>query len=234
MLITNYDLNTSTKYYIVKISKTDGYTPKVYSPTGANKGAYTSLEVAKQTNSLICINAGLFNPKKGTYEPEGIIIENGNVIQNTQAVFYPDSMPLTINVDGDLWYAKNTIDADALIKEGISSAVCGFMPIIIDYNEVPEEQWTKVHHYTNPHQRQIIGQLGNGDYMIITCEGRGYADSVGWTIHDAQRICKMYNLKFAYNLDGGTSTELVVNGIQINSCYERDVERFSSTFIIFC
>lgn len=220
-----YDSITNTKYYIVRTNKS----PFVYAPNGANKGKCRAINF----DFPICINAGLFNPKMNCYEPEGIIIQDSKVIQNSSALFYPDSMPLTINKQGKLWYADANTDAYKLVEQGVVSAVCGFMPIIINHKPVPQNKWTKVPHYDKPHQRQIIGQCDDGSYMIITCEGRDYADSKGWTIKDAQRICVENNLDFAYNLDGGTSTETVVNGIQLNSVYERAEGRFASTFIIF-
>lgn len=224
-----YDAKTNTHYTVIRTNKK----PFVLAPFGASKGQCSAVEIAKKYNFDICINAGLFNPREDTYEPEGIIIQNGEVIQNKSACFYPDSMPLTIDINGELGYASADIDAHELLKQGIVSAVCGFMPIVIDYEPVPEDKWTKVPHYTKPHQRQIIGQYDNEDYIIITCEGRGYANSDGWTIKDAQRVCTELGVKFAYNLDGGTSTETVINGIQLNSVYERASNRFASTFICF-
>lgn len=208
-----------------------GLIPRVYAPNGASRGTCAAVDMAKGT--ALFINAGLFNPKLHAYEPEGIIIENGIVIQNSQAVFYPDSMPLTIDRDGKLWYAEADADAYDLVANGIVSAVCGFMPIVVDGVAVCRCKWTKVPHYDHPHQRQIIGQFANGDYAVITCEGRGYADSAGWTIADAQRICIKHGLDFAYNLDGGTSTETVVNGELLTSVYARAADRFASTFIVF-
>ncbi len=221
-----------TDYYSIRLDGTQ-YRPRVVAPFGANCGKRRLIELVQDYPSVVAINAGLFNPKPGTYEPEGLIIENGAVIQDGSAVFYPDSLPLTIDEQGKLWYSDADADAAALVECGIVSAVCGFMPIVVDGQAVPQLEWTNVPHYKYPHQRQIIGQYPNGDYAVITCEGRGYAGSRGWTIFDAQRICMEIGLNFAYNLDGGTSTETVTEGRQINCTYERAADRFASTFIVF-
>lgn len=221
-----------TNYYLIRLDRTQ-YRPRVVAPFGVNRGKQRLVELVQGCPSVVAINAGLFNPKPGTYEPEGLIIENGVIVQNGPAVFYPDSLPLTIDKQGKLWHTDADADAAALVERGIMSAVCGFMPILIDGESVPPNQWTKVPHYEHPHQRQIIGQYPNGDYAMITCEGRGYAASRGWTISDAQRICMEIGLDFAYNLDGGTSTETVADGKQINCVYERAADRFASTFIVF-
>ena len=224
------DEATQTVYRIVAAPY--GSAPRVIAPNGCSRGTRKAVEVASEGGYRIIVNAGLFNPYPHTYEPEGIIIEDGRVVQNRPASFYPDSMPLTIDREGMLWYAPADADAYELAEQGVVSAGCGFMPIVIDGEAVPREKWTRVPHYDTPHMRQIIGQYGNGDYAFISCEGRGYADSPGWTIADAQRVCLSHGLKFAYNLDGGTSTETVVDGVQITSTYERAADRFAPTFVV--
>lgn len=230
-------LEYDTKYTFMRIHQTllDGrkQVPFVYVANGLSRGTKSAIDIAKEKNFEICINAGLFNPKFNTYEPEGVIIENSKVVQNRAAKFYPDSKPLTIDLNGLLGYVEPDIDANDLVSNGIVSAVCGFMPIIIDHKPISKSKWTKVPHYAGFHQRQIIGQFENGDYAIITAEGRGYADSTGWTISQAQDICIKHGLKFAYNLDGGTSTETVVGGKLLNSAYQRHELRFAPTFIVF-
>lgn len=221
--------DAQTRYYFLRLAKSG--TLKILAPFGASKGCCPALDITEDYE--LCINAGLFNPHAHTYEPEGVIIVDGVVVQNSRAVYYPDSMPLTIDRNGKLWYASADADAHELVKQGIVQAVCGFMPIIIEGKAVPKQRWTKVPHYDKQHQRQIIGQFQNGDYAVITCEGRGYADSSGWTIEDAQRVCIKHGLDFAYNLDGGTSTETVYQGNLITSVYDRAPDRFASTFITY-
>ncbi len=232
-----FDEKANTRYIFLKIpqTKSDGtkQIPRVYASDGVNRGTKTAQEIASENGFKICINAGLFNPTINTYEPEGMIIENRVVLQNKPAVFYPDSKPLTIDSDGKLGYVDPSYDANELVSDGICCAVCGFMPIVINHEAVSSDKWTKVPHYTSKHQRQIIGQFENGDYAIITGEGRGYADSDGWTIKEVQNICIKHELKFAYNLDGGTSTETVVDGKLLNSLYQRHELRRAPTFIVF-
>lgn len=224
-----YDDLTHTKYFLTKVSNKNH--PFVFAPNWQNIGTQSALDIAQEKGFAVAINAGLFNPIY--LVPEGIIIQNGSVIQTTPTKFYPGCMPLTIDRDGKLGYAKADADAHKLAANGIVSAVCGFMPIIEDFKRTDQTEWPVVRHFGDVHQRQIIGQFDNGGYAVITCEGRGYADSVGWTIDDAQRICEKHGLKFAYNLDGGTSTETVIDGVQLNSFYKNDRGRLVPTFIIF-
>lgn len=223
------DPATNTRYYFVRITKR--LHPRVLAPNGTKSGTQSTHDMVRERGFAAAMNSGLFHPV--TQIPEGIIIENGKVVQNRQTTFYPGCMPLTISRDGSLGSSKPDADAYDLAADGIESAVCGFMPVIVDHEPVRRKLWPSVPHFENPHQRQVIGQFEDGDYAIISCEGRGYAESTGWKIADVQRICMLHGLKFAYNLDGGTSTETVIDGVQLNAFYKNETGRLVPTFIVF-
>ena len=230
-----YDETTGAYYTVIRVYKqkiegTYQY-PFVYAPNGANAGNKSTLDMTKGDGWLLAINAGVFNAS--TLKPDGIVIQNGVSINNSPTVTHSENKPLTISENGTLGYAEADADTAELIASGIVSAVCGFMPIIVDYEPVPENEWNSVSHYTQNAQRQIIGQWGNGDYAIITCEGRGFHNSDGWTIAEAQTICRKHGLKFAYNLDGGGSTETMLGLKPVNTIYENTTGRIVPTFIVF-
>ena len=52
-------------------------------------------------------------------------------------------------------------------------------------------------------------------------------------IAEAQTICQKIGLKFAYNLDGGGSTETILGKKQINTIYENQTGRKVPSFIVF-
>lgn len=230
-----FDDSSSTYYSAIRIykNKLDGTQqfPFVVAPNGTNPSDKSTYDFMLSNNDYVfAINSGLGNTN---HIPDGIIIENSTVIQNVPSVYHDSCKPLTIDSNGDLSYANADADANDLVQNGIVSAVCGFMPIIIDYDEVPSSEWNNIEHYTQHAQRQIIGQYGNGDYAVITCEGRGYQNSVGWTIAEAQAVCKKLNLKFAYNLDGGGSTATIIGKKNLNIIYENNTGRIVPTFIVF-
>lgn len=230
-----YDADTGAYYTVIRVykQKLDGTKqyPFVYAPNGANAGDKSTYDMTVGDGWLLAINSGVFNT--GTKKPDGIVIQNGGVIQNSPTATHSQCKPLTIDRNGNLGYAAYDADADDLVSDGIVSAVCGFMPIVVDYVAVDSSEWNSVSHYTQNAQRQIVGQWGNGDYAIITCEGRGYHNSDGWTIAEAQAVCIKHGLKFAYNLDGGGSTETMLGLKHINTIYERTTGRIVPTFIVF-
>lgn len=233
-----FDSETNANYTIIRIykNKIDGtkqYPFAVVPNTEALTFSALDLmnEYADSNNYLFAINAGFGGFNTGIFD--GVLIQNGVVLNNTPAVHHAGSMPLTINSNGDLSYASADADANELVESGVVSALCGFCPIIVDYEPVDPPTVSNVSHFTQNAQRQIIGQFGNGDYAIITCEGRNHDNSDGWTIAEAQTVCQKTGLKFAYNLDGGGSTETVLGKKQLNTIYENETGRKILSFIVF-
>lgn len=230
-----YDEATNANYTIVRVyrDKLDGTKqyPFVYAPNGAEACQMSTYEISHNDGWLLAINGGIFNTT--THKADGLLVENGAIYQNSQSVTHPQCRPLIISNTGELSEGAYNADATTLVANGAISVICGFMAIVKDYNAVPSSEWNSVAHYTQNAQRQIIGQFGNGDYAIITCEGRNFDNSDGWTIEEAQSICLKHGLKFAYNLDGGGSTETMLGLKHINSIYEGTDGRKVPTFIVF-
>lgn len=229
-----FDETSHTNYTVTRINKKriDGSVQYAFGrciPGSASSVTVrkTPYDLAVQEGWLLVANGGI-----GT----GLMIENGIVIDDTTPAECSGVLPLSINQSGDLWYLESdTIGkGETYIAQGVVSAMCGFFPIIVDYEDfayptVPgtdTEEW-------NHAQRQIVGQFGNGDYMLLTSEGRSFDNSVGLTMADAQRICKELGVKFAYNLDGGGSTQTVIGKRIVNSIYQGTSGRVRGTFIVF-
>lgn len=169
---------------------------------------------------------------------EGMTIENATVITDANATVQYGGMALTIDQNGDLGYVQEPTAGKGAeyIADGIVSATYGFFPIVENYEafnyptNIPQtfdsETWLKA-------QRQIIGQFGNGDYCIITGEGRSYDGSIGFTIPEAQELCLNLGLKFAFNLDGGGSTQLRYRDKSINTIYDQPTGRKRGAWIVF-
>ncbi len=222
-----YDSVGDANYTVIRVFKNriDGTKqyPFVYCPNGLNAATESTLSMNKRKNYPLAINAGVFNVS--TQIPSGIVIQDGVLIQDRSS----SGNVLIIDANGNLSVDDNTSGAD-LVSAGIVSAIGGIgrNPIINNYEIPSGGTWL-----TDNAQRQIIGQFGNGDYAVITCEGRNYDHSDGWTIAEAQRVCQELGLKFAFNLDGGGSTETVLGKKQINTIYEGTYGRIVPTYIVF-
>ncbi len=229
-----YDASTNANYTVIRVykQKIDGTQqhPFVRAISPA-KPRCSALDLVSTEDWGLVINAGL---GRGNPQPiDGVLIQNGDIVYNDKATYHAGSMPLTIDANGDLGYASADATADELLEQGIVAACCGFCPIIVNYEPVSPPTVQNVDHFTQNAQRQIIGQFGNGDYAVVTCEGRTFDNSDGWTIAEAQTICRKLGLKFAYNLDGGGSTQTVIGKKQINAIYENTTGRKLPSFIVF-
>ena len=230
-----FDSATNTNYIIIRIYKNrlDGARqyPFVYAPDGVGSGTKSTYDLVTDEGWFFAINGGIFDMTDCT--PDGIVIQNGQVMQSGVSQTYSGCRALTIDNEGNLGYADADANAEALVEAGIVSAVTGFMPIIADYEPVLSDEWNDVDHYTENAQRQIIGQFGNGDYAVITCEGGSDDSSDGWTIEETQTICQKHGLKFAYNLDGGGCKETMLGKKHINAIDDGEAGRIAPTFIVF-
>lgn len=218
-----WDSDHNTAYSVIRVFKNtlDGESliPRI---TYVGPSAYSAKELAIYKDYDLVINCGLGRLTGGSVE--GILIQDGVVVNNSQPLDHGSVFPLTIDQNGDLGYAAPDADAEDLIANGIEQAFCGFAPLIVNYEDFNDQSaYQDMTKYNQGAQRQIIGQFNNGDYCIITCEGRGYDNSVGWTIPECKAMCKSLNLKFAYNCDGGASTQTVVGKKQLQTWYERRI-----------
>lgn len=227
-----YDSSGSVNYSVIRIYRTkiDGTKqyPFVYAPYGTGTSRLSTLAMQEAKGWAVAINAGIFDTSDTT--PVGVVIQNGALIQDGPAGTLTERRTLTIDGNGNLASVVDDSNGATLVSNGIVSAVCGFGPIIVDY-EAADVSY--IPNRNDNAQRQIFGQFGNGDYCILTCEGRNYDHSDGWTMAEAQAVCQKLGLKFAFNLDGGGSTETVIGLRQINSIYEGEKGRKVPTFIVF-
>lgn len=231
-----YDAASNANYIIIRVFQTKKDGTKQY-PFVRSPGRMRADSLMQAEDWQLIINAGL---GVSAEQPiDGIVIENGVVKYDQACTYHVGSQPLTIDSSGTLGYAAADASADTLAANGIVSAVCGFCPIVENFQAVSPLANVVIdnngNHFAENAQRQIIGQFGNGDYAIISCEGRNYDNSDGWTLAEAQAICIKHGLKFAYNLDGGKSTCTIVNKKILTHNYMTytSTPRSLPTYIVF-
>lgn len=235
-----YNDSAQTNYYVVTIpqTRTDGSKqyPFVFVPNGSNGGTMSTLTMVQTYGFPFGMNGGYFDySETHTYKPRIIAIQNSESIE---CQYYEwnanNNYILTIDGEGNLGYAdpvaKGTT-AEGLLNDGVVSAIAAFVPLVVNgvASNVESSAWAS----TDRSQRQIIGQKTNGDYVVITCEGRNFDSSRGFTMSEARTLCANMGLKFAMAVDGGGSTETVIGGEQLNSIYEGTTGRIVPTYIVF-
>ena len=170
-------------------------------------------ELSKQYGTRASINAGFFgitNPGRGY--PIGALKINGNLISEAhdgrgclawnnddEAVFkvvYSEE----INQWDDM---ENIIQAGPLLlDEGFASTI----------PENFNNSLTSVRH-----PRSAVGLNANGDWVFILVDGRNGMHASGATITELTDILRAQGVLYALNLDGGGSSEIIINGKIYNS-----------------
>ncbi|MBQ8653363.1 MAG: phosphodiester glycosidase family protein [Clostridia bacterium] len=167
--------------------------------------------MAKKNNAVLAINGDYFN-----YHEKGLVVRGGKLYRN-QLNGRRDV--LIIDTEGDFTilrrcekddfqrYAENTLHAFSF---GPGLVINGQIPPDLGGTEVdnaPEK----------PTQRIAIGQTGYLEYLIIATEGPENKGSTGLTIDQMAELCREMGCINAYNLDGGSSSTIVLHNRKINA-----------------
>ncbi len=207
-------------YKIIEISekKFDGYLVAVYEPSrvktvatsGLGKTGQYLTTMAKNNDALIAINGGgfddpNFNSTGGS--PLGITVCDGKYVTSKS---YNGSGGI-IGFTEDDKFVLGKMSVTQAKKQGIRDAVT-FGPYLIVNGKASavlgNGGWG-----TAP--RTAIGQRKDGIVLFLVLDGRT-ATKPGADMDDLIKIMKNYGAYNAANLDGGTSSVLVVNNTIVN------------------
>lgn len=216
--------SNGTKYYITYIPYTNklglrnelvqGFPNDDYGDTTGE----TVRSFANRHNAPFAMNIGLWDTTN--HVPFGPVVQNG--IEETPSYSNAFS-PIAIDSDGMLTVYPNGTTAAQMISNGAVYACTAYDELIHNNTVVYDttsEAWT-----TTLYQHQIIAQLDNGDYVILTCDGKNYEDQdKGLTYEMLANILmsKYDNIRTAYACDGGGSVSTVVNHEFINVPSDND------------
>ncbi len=210
--------NNDYKIIEIEDSKFDGYLVAVYEPSRVQTVATKNLGVsgqylttmAKNNDALIAINGGgfddpNFNSTGGS--PLGITVSRGEYI--TTKAYNGSGGLIGFTNDDKLVLEKMTLSEAK--NQGIRDAVT-FGPYLIK-NGKPSQVlgnggWGKA-------PRTAIAQRKDGIVLFLILDGRT-ATKPGADMNDLIEILENYGAYNAANLDGGTSSVLVVDGTIVN------------------
>lgn len=176
---------------------------------------------SEQHDYLVVMNAGIFLDPFSR-EADGITIIDGIIVKASGVELFPqEQYVLGITETGDFktyYYEK----AEKILQDSCIYAITGFVPLLEEGEPVSTEILSVCPHWNEPHPRQIIGRLINGDYFIFTCDGRSDHEKGMTLLECMHTILKDFgeSADFAFVLDGGGSTQTMVGKIQINAVIE--------------
>ena len=168
--------------------------------------------VAKDNNAIIAMNAGgFYDPDWNSNGalPHGTVISNGKVISD-----YDDAKMgggfIGFTKENKLVLGK--FSKSEALKMGMRDAV-EFGPFLIINGK---SAFVKGNGGWGIAPRTAIGQRKDGIALFLVINGR-LATSIGADMGDLTEIMENYGAVNAANLDGGSSTELVINNKIINT-----------------
>jgi hypothetical protein len=208
------DVISSTDYFITYVPKYDknGKLIKLkhgYQNDLMNSGnGETARNFAARKTASLVVNASRWD-LGGSGLIRGIQIQDGVINQQHDGL---NAYTLGINADNQLKAFPNTVTAQQILDQGYVDAVTAFFPMI--ENGVAVDSNIYLNSVTKE-PRQAIAQLANGDILFLTCHGRN-SNNTGMSYADMIRILLARGATFAYNLDGGGSTQTNVRGVTVN------------------
>jgi exopolysaccharide biosynthesis protein len=190
--------------------------------TIGHKGETTS-SAAKRTNALLAINAGGFaKGDDGLLYPMGITVVDGEI----KTFYRTDLSFIGINNDGEL--VGGDVKTREQVEEMDINHGATFVPTLLKNGKkltIPKK-------YANKKEpRTLIGHFSNGDLLFIVIDGR-QKESAGVTLEEAQKKLLEFNVRDAYNLDGGGSSSFVYKNKVLNSPSDGQERKVVSSFVI--
>ncbi len=214
--------NKDDLYKIIPVSGSGykGYLVAVYDASKVKIGTSKSLGktgqsskiIANNNNAHVAINAsGFYDPDWNSNGaiPHGTVVQNGKVVWDYEDAKVGGGM-VGFNYDNVLVLGRMT--ANQAIKNGIRDGV-EFGPFLI-VNGKPS--FVRGDGGWGIAPRTAIGQRKDGIVLFLVVDGRGYQygrpDILGCGMVELTEIMQKYGAINAANMDGGSSSSLIVEG----------------------
>lgn len=200
----------------------DCYLVAIYDPTRVEVATSSKMtegkgqiltEIAEANNAIVAINGGGYEWSNG--RPSGIVVSDGKLLFAQSNRSYSTA---ALTYEGVL--IADYLSSSSISERNIKSAV-SFSPALI-VNGEPIKIVGTGGSGMNP--RTVIAQRKDGIILFLVVNG--YNQSVSWKgrggvyLNDLIVILQRYGAYNAINMDGGSSTTMVINGKLINSPVE--------------
>ena len=207
---------TSLRFYVANIQMDDpaqfktAFAGEKYSKDAAEAPS----DIAARHDAILAANGDYYNFK----DKSGLVIRNGELYRDLpstrhQLLVYADGRFEALMPDD---YEKGT--GQQYIDAGVVQSFT-FGPLLVnDYavTELPEKYYISTKD-TIREPRTAIGQVDENHYVLIVADGRrdGWSD-LGMTLQELQQMFVEQGCRIAYNLDGGGSATMVLEGERVN------------------
>lgn len=207
--ISEYYVNDTTVYVAdVQVSSAEYLkTALAQNAYGKNVTATTS-DIAADNNAIIAINGDYYGAQE-----KGYVLRNGTLYRSTAS---RDQEDLVIYADGSFDIINESeVSAEDLLAQG-AEQILSFGPALVMNGEIAVTADEEVGKAKTSNPRTAIGILSEGHYVFVVSDGRT-GESEGLTLYELAEFMQSLGVQTAYNLDGGGSSTMVLNGELINN-----------------
>ncbi len=178
------------------------------------KDLLTLSQLSRQYGAKASINAGFFaTTTPGHGYPIGALKINGNLISEGYdgrgCLGWNDDDEAVFQVVANSEEIHEWNDMENIIQAG---------PLLLDdgfVSAIPEDFNNSLTGVRHP--RSAVGINADGDWVFVAVDGRNGLHASGATISELTEILRSQGIMYALNLDGGGSTEIIINGKIYNS-----------------
>lgn len=165
--------------------------------------------LAKRVQAVFAINGDYFN-----FTSNGYVVRQGTLYRDNPAA---GSDILLIDDQGDFHIVQDATSEKLAAFDGTVINSFSFGPALVADGEVVEGGFLDDVAYDKPAQRMVVAQAGPLSYVCVATEGPENPGSVGLTIPQMAEFMGTLGVQNAYNLDGGSSSTMVLNNEKINA-----------------
>ncbi len=155
----------------------------------------------------------------------GFVARNGEIISAAEplmdiCILYTDGRMETL--------PPYTYSAQAIVDTGEIWQVWQFGPLLLQEDGAPATRFNTDDNLRARHPRTALGYYEPGHYCFVVVDGRSAA-SIGVYLETLAQIMAELGCRVAYNLDGGSSTQMLFGGEYANQPCE---DRFLNDLVI--
>ena len=177
----------------------------------AMAGNTLARNVLKTTSAMASEHRAIFaiNGDYASFRNSGYVVRNGQSFRTTA------SSGETLCIDKSGNFSIFTESSTSLSSVKNAWQIFSFGPGLIENGVITVDATTGVAKELPSNPRTAIGQIGALHYLVVVSDGRTSV-SAGLSLLKLAQLMQSYGCINAYNLDGGGSSTMVLNGKVIN------------------
>ncbi len=166
--------------------------------------------IAAENGAILAINGDYYGARNSGY-----VLRNGALYRDT--VSSANQEDLVINADGSFSIITEGSTSAAEIESSGALQLYSFGPALIVDGDISVTSTEEVGKAMVSNPRTAICEIEPLHYLFVVVDGRT-DESEGLSLYElAQFLQKNFDVKTAYNLDGGGSSTMVFNGRLVNN-----------------